>query len=61
MIHQNGFTRSTLSSTVSKFVEENKVFFLHIGKTPVVLRHERWHSMSKYANHNAFTMFKTFE
>ena len=59
MIHQNGFTRTTLSTTVSKFVEENQFLFTHrqdsrcAGRDPL--------PGTELAIENAFNMFKAFE
>ena len=61
LFHQNGFTRTSLSATVtriSNFVEENVFLFLHRQGSPsgcilsLIAQH------LKYGNRNALSMFK---
>ena len=63
LFHQNGFTRTSLSPTVtrvSNFVEENVCGFLHRQSSP-----SRWiqslivpTQQVEYVNRNALSMFK---
>ena len=68
LFHQNGFTRTSLSATVtrvSNFVEEN-VFFLFFYKAPLpvppdAFSHSLPNRLKYYANRNALSMFKALK
>ena len=53
LFHQNGFTRTSLSATVtrvSNFVEENKFLFLHAQGSPSLT--------AQHVNRKSLRMFK---
>ena len=62
LFHQNGFTRTSLSATVtrvSNFVEENVcVVCFYIVKAPVPVDSVTQNNRLKYVNRNALSMFK---
>ena len=63
LFHQNGFTRTSLSATVtrvSNFVEENVCVFFYSVKAPVLVDSVTHcpTQQVKYVNRNALRMFK---
>ena len=61
LFHQNRFTRTSLSVTVSRvsnFVEENVFLFLHRQGSPSLCIQSLIAQHFKYVNRNALSMFK---
>ena len=52
LFHQNGFARTTLSTTVSIFVEET-TFLLHIGTTPGAQLPVQQNRIGQFTMHSA--------
>ena len=53
LFYQNGFARTTLSTTVSILVEET-TFFLHISTTPGAQLHVQQNGIGQFTMHSAF-------